>query len=103
MSNRREFIVQFGLIGGAAAGVCSSVHAQQTMVLETDPQAVALGYKALASKVDKAKYPKYASGQECNTCSLFSGKPGAAAGGCSLFPGKQVSGKGWCSAWIKKA
>jgi hypothetical protein len=46
------------------------------VVGETDPQAVALGYKADASKVDKAKYAKYV------------------AGGCSLFVGKQVAGPG---------
>jgi hypothetical protein len=100
-SSRRQFMIL------SAAGACTlalngKVQAQ-AMVSETDPQAVALGYKSDATKVDKAKYPKYAAGQGCGSCALFQGKPGAAAGGCSLFAGKQVSAKGWCSAYAKKA
>jgi hypothetical protein len=100
-SSRRQFMIL------SAAGACTlalngKVQAQ-AMVSETDPQAAALGYKSDATKVDKAKYPKYAAGQECGNCALFQGKPGAAAGGCSLFAGKQVSAKGWCSAYAKKA
>ena len=75
----------------------------QAMVAETDPQAVALGYKADATQVDKAKQPKYAAGQNCGNCSLYQGKVGAPAGGCPLFAGKQVSAKAWCSAYAKKA
>ena len=91
----------------SAAGACTlalngKVQAQ-AMVAETDPQASALGYKANATAVDKAKYPKYAAGQDCDNCALFQGKVGAAAGGCALFAGKQVAGKGWCSAYAKKA
>lgn len=70
---------------------------------EKDPQAVALGYVADATKTDKKKYPKYAAGQVCSNCVLFQGKPADAAGGCPLFGTKQVAGKGWCSAWAKKA
>jgi hypothetical protein len=100
-NSRRQFMIL------SAAGACtlalnSKVQAQ-AMVAETDPQAVALGYKADAAKVDKAKYAKYAAGQECDNCAMFQGKAGAAAGGCALFAGKQVSGKGWCSAYAKKA
>lgn len=73
------------------------------MVVETDAQATALGYKADAGKVDKAKFPKFAAGQQCGNCALFQGKAGAASGPCPLFAGKQVSAKGWCSAWAKKA
>ena len=91
----------------SAAGACTlalngKVQAQ-ALVAETDPQATALGYKAVASKVDKAQFPKYAAGQVCTNCALFQGKADAAAGGCSLFAGKQVAGPGWCSAWAKKA
>ena len=78
MSNRREFIVQFGLIGSAF--VAEQSFAQGAMVVESDAQAAALGYKADASKADKAKYPKYAAGQQCDGCALFQGKAGAASG-----------------------
>ena len=100
-NSRRQFMIL------SAAGACTlalngKVQAR-AMVAETDPQAVALGYRANATTVDKAKYPKYAAGQECDNCALFQGKAGAAAGGCALFAGKQVHGKGWCSAYAKNA
>ena len=100
-NSRRQFMIL------SAAGACTlalngKVQAQ-AMVAETDPQAAALGYKANATTVDKAKYPKYAAGQACGNCALFQGKADAAAGGCALFAGKQVSAKAHCSAWAKKA
>jgi hypothetical protein len=100
-NSRRQFMIL------SAAGACTlalngKVQAQ-AMVAETDPQAAALGYKADASKVDKAKYPKFAAGQACSNCALYQGKADSAAGGCSLFGAKQVAGPGWCSAYAKKA
>ena len=91
----------------SAAGACTlALNGQvqaQAMVSEADPQATALGYKTDASKVDKAKYPKHATGQKCDNCALYQGKPGSNAGGCSLFGAKLVAGSGWCSAYAKKA
>lgn len=75
----------------------------QTMVAESDAQAASLGYKADASKTDKAKYPKYVNGQMCGNCALYQGAAGSAAGACPLFAGKQVAAKAWCSAYAKKA
>jgi len=69
---------------------------------EKDPQSLALGYVADATKTDTKRYPKYAAGQACNNCALYQGKASDAWGGCPLFAGKQVSGKGWCSAYAKK-
>lgn len=103
MENRREFIVKLSLASGTLAA-CVAANAQSPKPLnEASPQAVALGYKASAAKVDKKKFPKYAANQKCNNCALFQGKPTAAAGGCPLFAGQQVAGQGWCSAWAKKA
>lgn len=101
MSNRREFIVQITVGGSALAG--AQAFAQAPMLTDTDSQASALGYKADGTKADKAKYPKYAAGQNCSSCALFQGKATDAAGACPLFAGKQVAAKGWCSAWAKKA
>ncbi len=103
MKNRREFIVQFGLASGVLAAGSNLAQAQGAMVAESDPQAKSLGYTSLATKVDKAKFPKYAAGQHCGSCTLFTGKVADGPGGCALFAGKQVAGKGWCSAWSKKA
>ncbi len=105
MTNRREFIVNcsFGASAAALALTATQAAAQAAMVAETDANAVGLGYKANATKVDKAKYPKYAAGQVCTNCALFQGKATDKAGGCPLFGAKQVAGPGWCSAWAKKA
>lgn len=99
-NHRRVFMLQT-LVGCAGIGAALQAKAQ-AMVVESDAQATALGYKADATKVDKTKQAKYAAGQACATCALFQGAASAAAGGCPLFAGKQVSGKGWCSAWAKK-
>lgn len=101
-SNRRIFVIQ-SVLGVGVLASAQLAQAQSPLLLETDPQAVALGYKIDATKVDKAKYPKYAAGQNCASCALYQGKPADAAGGCPLFAGKQVAAKGWCSAWVKKA
>ena len=100
-TTRRVFMLHTAM---ASAATLLVTQAQaQSMVAETDPQATALGYKTNASKVDKAKQPKYAAGQMCGNCALYQGAAGSAAGGCPLFAGKQVSAKAWCSAWAKKA
>jgi High potential iron-sulfur protein len=99
-SNRRVFMMQAAVGAGA---VFALNNASAADVVESDPQAVALGYKADATKVDKTKQPKYAAGQMCGSCALYQGKAGAASGPCPLFGGKDVSAKGWCSAYVKKA
>lgn len=103
-SNRRIFVIQ-SIVGAGVLASTRLVQAQAAapLVQETEPQAVALGYKADATKADKAKYPKYAAGQNCANCALYQGKPTDAAAACPLFAGKQVGAKAWCSAWAKKA
>jgi len=71
------------------------------MVAESDAQAAALGYKADASTVDKAKFPKYAAGQNCGNCALYVSKS-ADAGSCGIFAGKMVATGAWCNAYAKK-
>lgn len=100
-STRRVFMMQVATAAGATL-VAHQALAAAPMVAENDPQAAGVGYKADASKVDKAKYAKYAAGQNCSNCALYQGAGGSASGGCGLFPGKQVSAKGWCSAYAKK-
>ena len=105
MSNpsRRAFVVT--VVAGTSALAASRVSAQAAApkLEETDPQAVALGYKADATKVDKAKYPQHAATQACSGCNFYQGKPTDAMAPCQLFAGKQVAGKGWCTAFAKKA
>ncbi|RTL23710.1 MAG: twin-arginine translocation pathway signal protein [Burkholderiales bacterium] len=100
MNSRRQFIRLLPVVG---AGLLAGTARSQPMVDEKDATATSLGYQADASKIDKAKQPKYVAGSACGNCALFQGKAGAAAGPCPIFAGKQVSAKGWCTAYVKKA
>ncbi len=100
-SSRRTFFLQS--LSGASALTAFAAHAQTpAAVVDTDPQAIALGYKTDGSKTDKTKYPNYAASQSCSGCVLFQGKATDSTASCAVFGGKLVSGKGWCSAWAKK-
>ena len=70
---------------------------------EAELRAVALGYRANATKVDKVKFQKYAPGQECSNCQFYQGSASAKTGACPLFSGKIVEGAGWCNGYVKKA
>jgi len=92
------------VVAGSAALGTSHASAQAAATLsESDPQAVALGYRADTTKVDAAKFPQHQATQMCNGCQLFQGKATDATGPCQLYAGKLVAGKGWCSAWVKRA
>lgn len=103
MSSRRHFIRIAACSGVALFAAGEVLAADPPTVDEKDPQAAALGYVSDASRVDKAKYPKYAAGQVCGNCQFYQGKPGTAAAPCAVLGGKNVAAKGWCSAWAKKA
>ena len=102
MSSRRVFIRLAALSGFGVLGVGEAI-ADAPVLGQNDPQAVALGYVADATKVDKAKYPNYAAGQTCSTCQFYQGQTGAAVGPCPLYGGKQVAARGWCRAYARKA
>ncbi len=102
MSNRRQFILTV-VPAALAASASTRVVAQPAKAEESDPLAVAVGFKTDASRVDTAKFPKYVKGQNCSGCMLFQGKAGDAAGACLYFGGKLVSSNGWCSSFVKKA
>lgn len=100
-TSRRHFIA-------AVAGLTSSLlldvpaSADTPTIAESDPTAQALGYKADASKVDKAKYANYSAGQSCANCQFYQGAAASASGPCPLLGGKSVEAKGWCSGYAKK-
>lgn len=102
-NTRRTFFMQSLSCASAltALAVTKAAHAQ-TAVLDTDPQAVALGYTPDGSKTDAKKYPNYSAGRSCGGCVLFQGKSDDTSGGCAVFGNKLVAAKGWCSAWTKK-
>ena len=97
-NNRRVFMMQ-AIVGCAAVGTALQAKAQAALA-ETDPQAVALGYKADATKVDKTKQPKYAAGQVCTNCALFQGAASAAAGAGAgtTARSRRLGGDSW--AWL---
>jgi hypothetical protein len=99
MTSRRRFLMIVPLAGTAALARAQAPAA----VDPKDPTAVSLGYTTDATKVDKAKFPKYAAGQACANCTLYQGKAGDASGPCPLYAGKLVQAKGWCNAYVKKA
>lgn len=88
-------------VAGAFTSLLNDKIQAQPMVFEADPQAIKLGYKMDASKIDKLRYGTYVTGQRCNNCSFYQGKPGSGVGGCALFPGRQVAAPGWCLAYAK--
>jgi hypothetical protein len=103
MSLSRRAFIENGAVLIATIGVCDAAwSASAEMLSESDPTAVALGYKADASSVDKAKYAQYAAGQSCSNCALYQGAAGSSSGPCPIFAGKTVSAKGWCSSYAKK-
>ena len=102
ITSRRRFIkltVSSLAAAPLANTLLSGVAHAQALIPETDPQAVALGYKADATKAAARKDAQ----ATCANCNFYSGKAGAADGPCAIFPGKHVAAKGWCTAWAKKA
>lgn len=99
---RRTFMLQVVAAGSALAGTQVMAQTAGAKLEESNPQAIAMGYKHDTTKVEQAKFPKHAAAQNCSNCVLFQGKGKDALGGCPIFAGKQVSASGWCSAWVKK-
>jgi len=102
MTTRRQFVLA---VPSAALTLATArtAFAQVAKLEETDAQAVALGYRHDATKVDAKKFPAYVAGHNCANCQLFQGKPGETLGACGAMGGKLVNAKGWCVAWVKKA
>ena len=74
MSLSRRAFIENSAILIATVGVPSvSWSDSAPMLSESDPTALALGYKANASTVDKAKYAQYAPGQSCSSLRAISG------------------------------
>ncbi len=106
MNSRRNFLLKLVASTGTPALLCSRALGQAppppVKLEETDPVAMALGYKEDTTKVDAAKYPLHTAEQKCSGCALYTGKPGEATGPCTAFGGKIVTANGWCAAFAKK-
>jgi hypothetical protein len=97
--SRRRRIIQFIAAGAVVAPFGSAVLAATAgaadTIKESDPAAVALKYKADASKAADRKDPA----AFCDNCTFYTGKPGSADGACAALAGGLVAAKGWCTAW----
>jgi hypothetical protein len=107
--NRRNFL-KMGLKAGGGALALSAIPIQLVAaeeVSESEPLAQAMGYRADASTVDTAKFPKRAgeagANQFCHNCALFAGKDDDETAPCSIFQNRPVRGLGWCNAWVAKS
>ena len=100
-SCRREFIVR-SVVGLVSSVFVPIVAYAAEELSETDPSAVALGYRVDATKVDKAKFPKYAAGQNCANCQFYQGSGSTKTAACPLFTGKTVEGAGWCTGYAMR-
>jgi hypothetical protein len=101
MGNRRQFVLSLIPLAGAAAMLPRLARAQGLPALtETDPMALALGFKLDTSSVSQAKYPKHSNDQSCTNCLHFA-QPSAATARCDLF-NKTVPKGGWCSGYSKR-
>lgn len=100
MTSRRAFVLKFVPLAGAAAFLKLAIAADVPHLTETDPMALALGFKLDTSKADQAKYPKHSTEQYCQRCVHFT-KAGAEEARCDLF-NKIVPKHGWCSGFSKK-
>ncbi|EGD02511.1 high potential iron-sulfur protein [Burkholderia sp. TJI49] len=102
VQTRRTFIVR-------TIGLCATLAAARTalaappVVDEADASAKTLGYRAKASTVDAAQFPKYQPGQRCANCRFYSGGASDATGTCPMFAGKLVAAEGWCNVYAKRA
>jgi High potential iron-sulfur protein len=105
---RRRFL-KLAVAGAVAAPIASTLLPRFARaddlphLSESDPTAMALGYKEDATKVDKAKFTTWKAGADCSNCKFWTGKAGDAYGPCQIFPGKATNAKGWCSGYSAKA
>ena len=102
MTSRREFVLTAIPAAAVLLGATSPAFAEAVRLEESDPIAVALGYKHDASTVDAKKFASYAAGRNCAGCGQFQGKGSDQWGVCAAVGSKLVNAKGWCAAWNPK-
>ena len=101
MTSRRDFVLKYVPLAGAAAALPRLAGAADVPDLtEADPMAVALGFVLDTKKANATKYPKHTNEQSCASCLHFTTK-GAPKARCDLF-NKQVPEGGWCSGYSKR-
>ena len=100
MTTRRQFVLTTIPAMAVPLATARAATAEIGRLEETDPTALALGYRNDASKVDVKKFPTFVPGHICAGCQFYQGA--AAVGACSAVGGKLVNANGWCAAWVRK-
>lgn len=94
-------MLSFSRLARAADGLPDG----KKMISESDPTAMALGYKHDAAKADANKYPQLkkpeSKTQRCDNCNFYT-KENEKWGKCQLLQAGLVNSKGWCGSWFKK-
>jgi hypothetical protein len=105
MNSRRTFLLSLAASVGTPALFASRALGQTPpspgKLEESDPIAVALGFKLDTTKVDKTKYPQHSIDQKCSGCNLYKPKSGDTIGPCTAIGNKLVPSAGWCVAYAK--
>ena len=106
MNSRRTFLLRLVASAGTPALLGSRVLAQAppppVKLEESDPIAMALGFKLDTAQVDAKKYPQHNVGQKCSGCAVYRAKSGDTLGPCLAIGNKLVPAGGWCVAFAKK-
>jgi hypothetical protein len=106
MNSRRTFLLSLVATAGTPALLANRALAQAppppVKLEETDPVAMALGFKLDTTKVDAKKYPQHTVEQKCSGCAVYQQKPGDTLGPCAAVGNKLVPAVGWCVAYAKK-
>ena len=100
MKNRRDFVLKFVPLAGAAFALPRAALADVPLLTESDPMAKVMGFRLDTTKADHTKYPKHTNDQMCAKCLHFT-VPGADSAKCDLFS-KVVPKGGWCSGFSKR-
>ena len=104
---RRRFVA--ATTGGLAVIPALNLLAQEggatPRLDETNPTAVAFGYKHEADAVDTTRFPKRATDegktQFCDNCLHYKNAEEVDGWGpCAIFPNTVVAAKGWCNVWV---
>jgi hypothetical protein len=107
-SNARRRFLKTLAVGIAASPVAAALSSRAARAQdlphldESDPTAMALGYKHDVAQVDKAKFPQLKPGDTCANCNFFQRKGDEEWAPCQLFPGKAVHANGWCAGHAPK-
>jgi hypothetical protein len=90
-----RLIVAGAAIAPFAENPVTGMAAAADVVKETDPAAVALMYKADATKSADRKN----AAASCDNCVLYTGNLRSPDGACVALATRLVAAKGWCNAW----